>query len=165
MTVIAWTGHRPKDLPARTYMEFRDCLDALGMGARKNVEFVVGGALGVDTWAAEYALSHHIPYTLILPFPVAVMAKFWNPAQASNLRTYAEGALSVQIIHDEDSYDVRAYQLRNEAMVNAADVVFAVWNYKAVGGTANCIRYALSVGKDVWNLWPLDQKLHRVRKA
>ena len=60
---------------------------------------------------------------------------------------------------------VRAYQQRNEAMVNNANYVFAVWTGKPVGGTANCIRYALSQGKDVYNLCPLNGKIRLVKEA
>lgn len=39
-------------------------------------------------------------------------------------------------------------QKRNEYMVNLADKVIAVWGGSS-GGTANCVRYAKSVGKEI----------------
>lgn len=162
MTTIAWTGHRPKDMPGTTYMEFRSAMDAVGLGARKDVAFITGGALGADTWAAEYALTNHLPYTIILPFPVVTMTEFWTAIQRHVLEIHIEHASDVQIVHDELTYDVRAYQRRNEEMVNRADYVFAVWTGKQIGGTANCIRYALKMGKPVFNTLPLTGRLHRI---
>ena len=43
-------------------------------------------------------------------------------------------------------------QLRNEAMVNDCDLLLALWNGTS-GGTANCIRYANSVKREIRNLW------------
>ena len=151
MKSIAFTGHRPKDLMGKRYLDFRDALIAI-VKDRTDLHFVVGGALGVDTWAAEFAIAHGIPFTLVLPFRPEVMGKYWTQLQR-------------HIIHDEPSYDVRAYQLRNEFMVNAADIVLAVWTGKKDGGTANCIRYALQVGKPAYNLWPLQGKLRPITEA
>jgi len=41
-----------------------------------------------------------------------------------------------------------AYQLRNEFMVDAADVLAAFFD-GSPGGTANCVRYASKIGKRV----------------
>jgi len=161
-TTIAFTGHRPKDLEGATYMQFRDALDALGTSVRTDLRFVVGGALGVDHWAALYARDHSIPYTIILPFPPEVMGKFWGEADRRALLSDIDHSEELQIVN-HIVYDVRGYNKRNEWMVNMAQVVFAVWTGKRTGGTANCIRYAKEQGVPVWNLWPLDGKLHRVK--
>jgi uncharacterized phage-like protein YoqJ len=163
MHTIAFTGHRPKDLPGTGYLDFRDALDMLVKG-RTDLRFIVGGALGTDTWAAEYALSHHIPYTLVTPFDLGVMSQFWNPTQRECLRIYAEHATD-HITICSGEYDIRAYQARNEYMVDHADVVFAVYNGKRGGGTYNCIRYALAQGKPVYNLWPLNGRLRIIREV
>lgn len=160
---IAFTGHRPQDMPeGTTYQRFAAALDALGMDKRRDVHFVVGGALGADTYAAEYALSRNIPYTLILPFPVEVMGSRWREADRVRLNRHAAHAFDVRIINRSGHYDVRSYQQRNEAMVNVAAHVFALWSGKRAGGTANCIRYALTAGRPVYNLLPLDNRLHRI---
>ena len=161
-TTIAFTGHRPKDLEGATYMAFRDALDALGTTTRTDLRFVVGGALGVDHWAAVYAQANSIPYTVVLPFPPEVMGKFWSDADRKHLAADIDGSEELRIVNHLQ-YDVRDYQKRNEWMVDMADVVFAVWTGKQVGGTANCIRYAKQMRVPVWNLWPLDGKLHRVK--
>jgi len=162
MTTIAFTGHRPKDLPGLTYQQFARALDALGVGLRRDLHFVVGGALGTDTWAAEYALTRGIPYTLITPFELDVMDRFWGEADQKRLTGHALNAVEHRRVHT-GGYDVRAYQQRNEAMVDAADVVFAVYTGKRGGGTYNCIRYAIKAGKPVYNLFPLSGKLRPIK--
>jgi uncharacterized phage-like protein YoqJ len=155
MTTFAFTGHRPKDLPpgfAMTATAWE--LDKFFAGKFQDVRFVTGGALGIDSWAAEYAIRQGVPFTLALPFPPAVMSKFWPDEAVDRLWVHIQKASDVQIIHDHHTYDVRAYQLRNEFMVNAADVVLAFWTGKPYGGTANCIRYALQAEKKVINLLP-----------
>jgi uncharacterized phage-like protein YoqJ len=163
MKRIAFTGHRPKDLGGKTYLDFRAALDALGVGERRDLHFIVGGALGVDTWAAEYALSHKIPYTMITPFTSEVMGRFWPQLDRDLLAMYADRAAEYRVI-TTGPYDVGAYQQRNEAMVDTADVVFAVWTGKTMGGTANCIRYAQRMDKPIYNLWPLDGKLRLIKR-
>ena len=162
MTVIAWTGHRPKDLdPTFTFTRFTAILDGLGMNARDDVRFITGGALGIDTMAAEYAITRNIPLTLILPFNIATMTKFWREHDALTLAEHwLKADETIALSHD--TYNVAMYDKRNHEMVDRADIVFAVWTGKPVGGTSNCIRYAHKVNKPVWNLLPADGKLHKV---
>lgn len=154
MTTFAFTGHRPKDLPQGFgFTRFAITLDQwLGMTNREPSRFITGGALGIDTYAADFAINHNIPFTLILPFRPAIMANFWTEMSRDKLTRHIGLANDVQIVHDEDSYDVRAYQERNIQMVNRADEVIAFWTGKNFGGTKNCIDYALSVNKPVHNL-------------
>jgi uncharacterized phage-like protein YoqJ len=160
MHTIAFTGHRPKDIPGIGFIEFAAALDALVKG-RTDLHFVVGGALGTDSWAATYALTRNIPYTLVTPFDLDVMTRFWTDAAKKSLRTQRNAA-EAHIVINPGAYDVRAYQTRNEAMVDQADVVFAVYNGKRGGGTYNCIRYALKAGKPVYNLFPLNGRMRQI---
>jgi uncharacterized phage-like protein YoqJ len=147
--IIAWTGHRPKDLPI-TYIDFATLMhgrEELDSG----VSFVTGGALGIDTWATEWALSHGIPYHIILPFKPEVMSRYWPNADYGRLAVHIKHAASLTIISNGE-YDVRMYQRRNEAMVDRADEVWTYWTGKQDGGTYNCIRYAERVGKSVFNI-------------
>lgn len=163
MPVIAWTGHRPKDLDRDTHERLVAALDKLGVGERKDIGFITGGALGVDTWAADYALDHGMYLRLIMPFSLGIMAAKWTQDDRLRLFDHMNRAQRVQCLQTE-RYDPAFYQRRNEAMVDAADVVFAVWTGKRHGGTYNCVRYALKQGKQVFNLWPLDGKLHRIKE-
>ena len=160
---IAFTGHRPHDLNGETYQQFAAALDALGVGKRRDLYFVVGGALGTDTWAAWYAIHNDIPYHLILPFEPAVMTQRWTECAKETLTTHINCADAFTVVTGGETYDIRNYQTRNKMMVDIADIVFAVWNGRLLGGTANCVRYALSAGKQVYNLYPLNGKLRIIR--
>lgn len=164
MKTIAWTGHRPKDLhPSFTYQQFAAILDGLKVNERADIAFITGGALGIDTWAAEYAITRGIPLDLHLPFRFQVQSKGWSDYATKTLEAHIAQANSVKVIHPGD-YDVSAYQKRNISMVDDADIVFTVWTGKKFGGTFNCIRYALnSAHKEVYNLLPADGKLHHIR--
>ena len=84
---IAFTGHRHlSSTQVVSYLNklHHDYPDAI---------WITGGAVGLDTEAALYAMRHSIPLWLILPFPPLVMSKFWKDYQKTALRdtwAYAE---------------------------------------------------------------------------
>ncbi len=133
VNTIAFTGHR--------YVMEDEMAAALGEVAKrfKNAVWICGGAIGVDSYAARYAMVHHIPYRLILPFAPEVMSKYWSDAQKKLLQDTIAHAMDVQVL--SPVYDVKYYQLRNIAMVDAAQVLIAFFDGTS-GGTANCVRYA-----------------------
>lgn len=151
MYTISFTGHRPKDLPrGLDFNAFAAGLDAL-LKARTDLHFIAGGALGVDTWAAEYAILRSIPLTIITPFTPNVMTRFWSQQDRMTLERHIGAAVQAFSI-GADFYNPSMYQRRNEAMVDRADCVFAVWTGKTHGGTWNCIQYALRKKTPVLNL-------------
>ena len=52
-----------------------------------------------------------------------------------------------------EEYNPWLMQKRNEYMVDLADRVIAVWNCSK-GGTANCVKYAEKVGKEIIKIEP-----------
>ena len=153
MRTIAWTGHRPKDLGSLDYRAFADLMNNRDETASpyRDLIFVTGGALGIDTYATEWAFVHNIPYHIILPFTTRAMTKFWPESSRATLRRHLEHAESITVI-GADYYEIQRYQERNEAMVDRADEVWTYWTGKTHGGTWNCIQYALKEGKPVFNI-------------
>jgi len=135
ITSIAFTGHRyvREDEMQITLDEVTE----LYPGAT----WICGGAIGVDSFAAKYAMSHGINYRLILPFPPEIMSKYWNDAQKYILNETIAKASSVTVL--TQAYNVTFYQKRNIAMVNAAQVLIAFYDGSS-GGTANCVKYVQS---------------------
>lgn len=52
-------------------------------------------------------------------------------------------------------YNPYKLQIRNEYMVDNADVVIAVWD-GSKGGTCNCVNYAKKIGKNIIQINPKD---------
>jgi len=109
--------------------------------------WITGGAVGLDTEAALFAMRHAIPLWLILPFPPLVMSKFWKDHQKTALRDTWAYAEKTSVL--APAYDVSVYQRRNERMVDLSDMVAAFWD-SSNGGTGNCVRYAQKVGKKIF---------------
>ena len=82
MDRIAFTGHR--------HLRFNEVAPALASIHAKYPDaiWITGGAIGLDSHAAEYAPLHGIHLWLILPFPPKVMTAKWNPGQVAMLRSH-----------------------------------------------------------------------------
>jgi O-acetyl-ADP-ribose deacetylase (regulator of RNase III)/uncharacterized phage-like protein YoqJ len=135
---IAFTGHRYLSLvQVESYLNklHQDFPDAI---------WITGGAVGLDTEAALYAMRHSIRLWLIIPFPPHVMSKYWTTDQRRCLQDCWGYAEKTSVL--APTYDVSIYQRRNERMVDLSDMVAAFWDGSR-GGTANCIGYAQSIGK------------------
>lgn len=136
--IIAWTGHRP-DL-------FRDpqaARSAVDSAAREfvdkaAVQFRVGGQRGVDTWAALSAIKLLIPFTVILPAPIAAFTADWAADDVAVLEGILQRAQAVR--------SVAGYSERNRQLVAGADLLVAVWTSVAGGGTAETLDFARQAG-------------------
>lgn len=137
---ISFTGHR--------HLSYKDVVSHLESVHRDHpgAEWVVGGAVGLDSHAAEFAMSHGIKFSLVLPFPSAVMTKFWSPAQRDVLARSVKQCSKLSVL--APAYDKMVYQARNVRMVDMSDMLVAFFD-GSPGGTANCVRYAASMGKTV----------------
>jgi len=135
---IAFTGHRHLSFAqVVSYLNklHQDYPDAI---------WITGGAIGLDSWAAEFAMDHGIELWLILPFPQKVMSKKWNDEQRGVLARSVAYSSKFSVL--APTYDVSIYQRRNERMVDLSDMVAAFWDGSS-GGTGNCVRYAQKVEK------------------
>ncbi|MDW7777268.1 MAG: SLOG family protein [Methanosarcinales archaeon] len=134
---IAFTGHRRlgyaqvESMLNKIHTEFPDSI------------WIAGGAIGLDSHAAKYAMLHGIELWLILPFPPAVMTAKWNNQQRAFLDASIKYASKLSIL--SPTYNVRIYQDRNIRMVDLSDMLAAFWD-GSKGGTANCVGYARSIG-------------------
>jgi len=159
---IAMTGQRPKSLD-QDYTYTSD----LWVWVRKELtstftkmnpqKIITGMALGVDTVAAEVALTMEIPYIAAVPFPG--QENTWTDEQKIHYNHLLNWAEDVEFVSDANDHK-GVYQVRNQWMVDRADIVVAVWNgFK--GGTRNCIEYAIRKEVPVWRLDPTTKKIGR----
>lgn len=150
MKTVCFTGHRPNKLggfdernPVADYVkqELKTAvLWAIKDGYRR---FICGGALGVDTWAAEIVLSmkeDHPDVTLTIARPFKSQASRWKFADVERFNFICSLADEVVDVC-EDGYAAWKMQKRNEWMCDHSELIVAVWD-GGDGGTKNCFDYA-----------------------
>ena len=153
--IIALTGHRPPKvggwiLPNPTYnyvyQEIKKILLEL-----KPEKVISGMALGCDMWFAVIAARLNIPFLAAIPFEGQELA--W-PEQSQKVFNILRKLASEEVIVSEGGYSANKMQIRNEWMVNHCDTLIGVYNGDKSGGTFNCIKYAKSVGKEIYLIDP-----------
>jgi uncharacterized phage-like protein YoqJ len=138
---VAFTGHR--------HLKYGDVESSL-INLHSDLPgamWITGGAYGLDSHAARFALDHSIPLWLVLPFPAKILCAKWPSGDVRDL-LFLSVKKCTKLSVVSPVFSMGAYQLRNEFMVDAADV-FAAFFDGSPGGTANCVRYASKVGKKV----------------
>lgn len=150
MYTVCFTGHRPDKIGG--YNENNSTADGVKRALLEQItkfandgftEFISGGALGVDTWAAEAVLevkkSHpQVKLTIARPFPS--QDSKWFQESKDRFKAFCDASDRVVDV-SPDPYSPQKMMLRNEWMVDNADVVLAIWD-GSPGGTGNCVRYA-----------------------
>lgn len=156
--VCCFTGHRPQHFPFG-YRESDPRCVALKARLRLVVEtlitegevthFMTGMALGVDTYAAEILVDLKKTYphvTWEAAIPCADQANKWSAAARARYQGLLAQADRVTMV--SPSYTADCMHKRNRYMVDASDVVIAVWD-GSPSGTGKTVAYARSAGKQV----------------
>jgi uncharacterized phage-like protein YoqJ len=152
--IVAFTGHRPDKLggyklPNPTYIKV--CRDIDLLLKELNPEKVISGmALGVDQWAANIAYKLGIPFVAAIPFEGQELA--WPEASQKTYRVLRKLA-SEEIIVSSGGYSADKMQVRNIWMVDNCESLIAVWD-GSKGGTGNCVEYAKSVDRKIYQIDP-----------
>lgn len=152
--IVAFTGHRPDKLggyklPNETYIKV--CRDIDWLLKELNPEKVISGmALGVDQWAAHIAYKLGIPFVAAIPFEGQETA--WPEASQKTYKILRKRA-SEEIIVSPGGYSADKMQVRNIWMVDNCDSLIAVWD-GSKGGTGNCVEYAKSVNRKIYQIDP-----------
>lgn len=153
--IIAFTGHRPNKLgfykpnPLQSWIrsEITRILSEL------NPQYtIVGGALGVDTWAAQISYSLQIPYILAVPF--LGQEKIWPQSSKDEYNLIKSRAKEVVVVCD-GGYSAAKMQIRNQWMVDRCNKLIAVWDGTS-GGTGNCVAYANKLGREIIRINPKE---------
>ena len=155
MLSVAFTGHRPNKLNGyNRYDNFKlirvirfEIERLYNLGYK---EFVSGMALGVDQWAAEEVIDFrdtHPDVRLVAAIPCLGQESMWRPYSQREYKRILDRADEIVQVSNK-SYEPKCMQVRNEYMVDRADLVLAVWD-GSYGGTANCYRYAKKSMKEV----------------
>lgn len=183
LPTIAFTGHRPDKLPdkATGYQEPNPTSDRIKTWLANVIRrvyqhnntrtYITGGALGVDTWAAEAVLAFRkefsetygfSPVQLVLAIPCQGQESKWPKAAQLRYQQILEQADRVEYIFN-GFYDERPGCMieRDHWMVDAADGILAVYN-GTNSGTGKTVQYALQKGKPVTVLSPVTWEQKRL---
>ncbi len=160
LTVCSFTGHRPSHFTFK-YNEIHPACFRLKHIIKKQIEllykhgvkkFCTGCALGVDMWAGEAVLSLKKQYAdmeLYCIVPFKGQESHWKSQQQKRYNKLLRKSNGVIILNDE--YTNSGYFKRNRYLVDHADVLLAVYDYKTVkeSGTGYTINYAKKRGKTI----------------
>lgn len=156
ISTVCFTGHRPSDLgttPEVAKLALRKAInDAIQHGA---TAFITGGAVGVDTYAAQLVLeakATHPNIKLYIAIPFRGFTKYWSDAQRNEYADTIRKCDGFKVVCDAPSK--RAYHIRNHFMVDHADLVIAYWSGKCNGGTYATVQYAQQTGTPIVNCYP-----------
>ena len=184
---IAITGHRPNklgndyDLTSNLIRDIENRISEIILkyypenGTRPTL--ITGMALGIDTLFAKMAIRLNINFIAAIPFR-GQHSKWVSKSVNTymNLLTKADkvylvdeevylGSIEPSVFHEwlrPNNYSPEKLQLRNQWMVDNCDLLIAVWD-KSSGGTANCVKYAQSINKEIIFINPNDYK--EIRKG
>lgn len=157
---VSVTGHRPGKLftsfpySSENYRKLVDfCKEKIVKPAKKkypDVVFITGMALGLDMAIADACQQEGVPFKAYVPFK-GQETKWHQESQSQYifLLTCAEEI----VICSEGGYTSAKMHIRNERMVEDADITIALWNGDQQGGTAACVAYAKKQGKYTKSFW------------
>ena len=148
-----FTGHRPGKMELRE-KEIKQLLekaidDAISEGY---VTFITGMAMGTDIWAAEIVLerkkaNNELHLICALPHP-----NFESRRSMREKMRFNKIIKKADLVKDiNNHYFTGCYQVRNEWMVDRANLLIAVFNGQK-SGTKNTVDYARRKGINVVNV-------------
>ena len=149
---VCFTGHRKIDNSQRTALLDNTVAAIVGLVKRGYTDFILGGALGYDTLAANTLLIlrtqpnyNHIRIHLFLP--CESQTRGWQDKDVAEYNRIKELATTVTYI-SKDYYDGVMLD-RNKAMVDASSVLISYCTNTVRSGAAATTRYAYKSGIEV----------------
>lgn len=154
--VVAATGHRPQKLGGFSEEAENSLVDiaTTGLAMLQPGLVITGMALGWDMAVARAARSLGIRYVCAIPFKG--QESIW-PQNRKDMYRELLGSAYKSFVLSEGGFSGKSMQLRNQWMVDNCTLLMAMWD-GSTGGTHNCVKYALSVGRPLVNLYPLYEQ-------
>lgn len=145
MKTCCFTGHRPKFFPWKDNLSDPRAQRLLSR-LRREIEqaiadgfttFLCGGAIGVDTWAAQIVLELNQKLILALPFPG------YNSASV--------GSLKAEIVIVGNRGGVPGFTARDHYMIDHSQRLIAVYDERTgiKSGTYRALEYAREKGIEI----------------
>lgn len=158
LRTCCFTGHRPNKFPwgydesdprcIHYKQQLRDIIVNL---YKDGINwFIVGGAVGFDTWAAEIIIDlkkEHKDIILEVAIPCRTQDSLWPKKSKDRYKNIIDNAQKLTIISHE--YTDSCMQQRNEYMLKKSSVVVAGIIEGVRGGTFNTIKKARALNKKI----------------
>lgn len=112
---------------------------------------ISGMALGWDQAVARAVVREGIPFDAFVPFEG--QESRWGSTDRAAYKALLAKADGIQIGEQEGLSIRDRLMVRNEAMVDQAQAVLALWDGRDWGGTFQCLKYAQSRGVRVYQLF------------
>lgn len=151
LKIIAGTGHRPGKLGNDPLLLNRLtdlAMEYLGSEAPNKV--ITGMALGWDIALAIAAIKLEIHVMAAIPFKDQNL--LWKNKDKILYNNILSKCTDKKIICD-GGYSASKLMIRNKYMVDNATKIVALYDGISAGGTANCIKYAVSRNIPIDNMW------------
>lgn len=151
---IGITGHQRLDDPA-DWADVRREIDAALARCGEHVLGITSLAVGADQLFADVVLDRGGSLHVVVPFEGYEASFTEGPPRAAYERLLRR-ATKVEVL-DKTGSDEEAYFAAGKRVVDLSDEVIAVWNGKpaaGLGGTADVVNYARSIGKPVTVITP-----------
>jgi uncharacterized phage-like protein YoqJ len=169
MKAVSFTGHRPERLGGYdrhhpTNQIVRNWLREVIQRLQKEgyEEFICGGALGIDQWAADIILE--LGFKLVLAIPYEDYGSNWPDESQKCLAEQRAKASRVVMVCKGGYFDENGNPQkwknfeRNKWMSDNSEVVIAVWDGGKEGGTASAVRNAKKKGQKVIRFNPVTKQ-------
>ena len=149
--IICGTGHRPNKLGGYSDEAFAVLAKAARGWLKENKPTLVisGMALGWDQALAVAAIRLKIPVHAYVP--CKNHPSRW-PQSSQVLYAKILSRCEKVVMVTDGEYNHSCMNDRNKAMVDASDLILAVWD-GTKGGTGNCVDYAEKKGVKVENIY------------
>lgn len=165
---VSFTGHRPERLGGYDKNHITNILVCAflrqaceRLRSEGYEDFISGGALGVDQWAAEIVLDMGLKLTIAIPF--AAYGENWPPESRQILEDLKAKANRVVVVCEGSYFDEKGKpqhwknHKRNQWMGDNGNAVIAVWDGGEKGGTASAVRYSKKIGNRFIRYNPLTK--------
>ncbi len=153
MRSCSFTGHRiiPENHIEKLEALLRRAIDfAYAEGCRN---FYTGGALGFDTMAAKQLINYRMRFSdvrIIVAVPCRTQSERWSYSEREMYDYILSNA--DEVIFCSDEYTKDCMKKRNEYLAEVCDLLIA-YSYKYTSGSAQTVRMATVLGKEVYNLY------------
>jgi uncharacterized phage-like protein YoqJ len=168
MYTMCFTGHRKingvyiENNPLIHTLIRNFCLNEISLAISQGfTTFVVGGAPGTDTIAADavvYAKQYYNPnISMVLAKPYEGQERIWPNHLKTKYYQHVNAADEVVVV-SKGGFEAWKNFKRNEWMVKKSHRVIGIWDDRTGGGTHHCIHYALTNRKQVVVYNPLTKE-------